>query len=121
MAKEENNAIIEEIKPIILTDEETGSKYTLEFSRASVKFAENRGFDFGNIRPMTGVYDLFFYSFRKNHPNVARNKTDKMIDDWGGPGGMPEGMIDRLIALYGAPFEATTDPNSKNSKMTVEM
>ena len=38
MAKDEN------VKPIRLTDTETGEKYTLEFSRESVKFAEQRGF-----------------------------------------------------------------------------
>ena len=42
MAKNEVN---EKVKPLILTDNDTGEKYTLEFSRESVRFAEARGFD----------------------------------------------------------------------------
>ena len=39
MAKKEIN---EQVKPIIIRNEETGDEYTLEFNRESVRFAEQR-------------------------------------------------------------------------------
>ena len=111
-------------KPIVLHDEETGQEYTLEFNRDSIRFAESRGFvieDVGKY-PMTKVYELFFYSFRMHHKNVSREKTDRLIDEgWGGLGGIPEGVIERLGELYAAPFIALTDGEEKNARLTVEL
>ena len=39
MAKPENK-----VNPMTITDNETGEKYILDFTRESVKFAEQRGF-----------------------------------------------------------------------------
>ena len=119
MAKSEVN---EKVKPIILTDNETGDEYTLEFSRESIRFAEQRGFDIDDVGkyPMTKLPELFFYAFRMHHKNVSREKTDMILFD--DRKGMPKGMAERLGALYAAPFEAlSNDGEGKNSKMTVEM
>ena len=120
MAKSEVN---EEIRPIILHDEENGVDYTLEFNRETVRFAEARGFDMDDVAkyPMTKLPELFFYAFRMHHKSISREKTDRILFD--DLGGMPEGMAERLGALYAAPFEALTnrDKEVKNSKMTVEM
>lgn len=119
MAKSEVN---EKVKPIILTDNETGDEYTLEFSRESIRFAEQRGFDIDDVGkyPMTKLPELFFYAFRMHHKNVSREKTDRILFE--DLNGMPKGMAERLGALYAAPFEAlSNDGEGKNSKMTVEM
>lgn len=122
MAKETNENVSERVNPIILRNEDTGDEYTLEFNRESIRFAEQRGFDIADVGkfPMTKLPELFFYAFRMHHRNVSREKTDRILFD--DLGGMPDGMAERLGALYSAPFEALSNDNgkAKNSKMTVE-
>ena len=122
MAKKEVN---EKVKPIILRDTESGTEYTLEFNRESIRFAESRGFAIDDIDrfPMSKIPELFYYSFRAHHKNVSREKTDRMIfEDWGGIGSLPEGLLERLVMLYAEPFNATNvEEKAKNSKLTVEL
>lgn len=122
MAKETNENVSERVNPIIIRNEDTGDEYTLEFNRESIRFAEQRGFDIADVGkfPMTKLPELFFYAFRMHHRNVSREKTDRILFD--DLGGMPDGMAERLGALYSAPFEALSNDNgkAKNSKMTVE-
>lgn len=111
------------VKPIILKSKDT--EYTLEFNKESVKFAEQRGFKYEEVAefPMTKIPEFFFYAFRMHHPKVARNQTDAILFEE--LGGIPDGMIDRLVDLYLQPFEALTvveeGGERKNSKWTVEM
>lgn len=115
----------EEMKPIIITNEETNDEYVLEFNRESVKFAEARGFRVEDIAnyPMTKIPELFFYAFRMHHKNISREKTDKILFEE--LGGIPDGMLERLAELYQAPFEALgvlgEGEERKNSKLTVKM
>ena len=122
MAKETNEHVSERVNPIIIRNEDTGDEYTLEFNRETIRFAEQRGFDIADVGkfPMTKLPELFFYAFRMHHRNVSREKTDRILFD--DLGGMPDGMAERLGALYSAPFEALSNDNgkAKNSKMTVE-
>ena len=109
------------MKPIILKNKDT--EYTLEFNKESVVFAEQRGFKVEEVGeyPMTKIPELFFYAFRMHHKNIARNQTDKLLEELGG---LPEGFIGRLVELYTAPFDyliVTEDSERKNSKWTVEM
>lgn len=110
------------MKPIILKNKDT--EYTLEFNRESVKFAEMKGFKFEDVAnfPMSKIPELFFYAFRMHHKNVAREKTDKILEELGG---LPEGFIERLVELYTAPFDFLTvveeGEERKNSKWAVEM
>lgn len=120
MAKEKE---VTKIKPIVITDTETEQEFVLEFSRESVKFAEAHGFVFDDVAkyPMTKIPELFYYAFRKNHKNIARDKTDKILDRMGG---IPNGLIERLAELYAEPFEALTildeGEERKNSPITIE-
>lgn len=118
-----NKEINEVVKPIIIHDEENGIDYTLEFNRESIRFAEARGFDIDDVGryPMTKIPELFFYAFRMHHKNVSREKTDRILFE--DLGGLPEGVAERLGALYTAPFEALNgkENKGKNSKMTVEL
>lgn len=118
-----NREINEKVVPIELTDNETGDVYTLEFNRESIRFAEARGFDIADVGkfPMTKLPELFYYAFRMHHKSVSREKTDKILFEW--LGGMPDGMAERLGALYSAPFEALTSSDNgeeKNSRITVK-
>jgi len=118
-----NKEINEQVKPIIIHDTENAIDYTLEFNRESIRFAEARGFDIDDVSkyPMSKLPELFYYAFRMHHKNVSREKTDRILFDE--LGGMPNGMAERLGALYAAPFEALTNADgskTKNAKMTVE-
>lgn len=116
----------ERVKPIILHDADNGQDYTLEFTKETVKWAEARGFSLDDLDryPMTKVYEFFFYAFRAHHPNVSRERTDRIIDEaWGGIGGIPDGVIERLGQLYTEPFHAMAKANGdgKNARVTVEL
>lgn len=109
------------VKPIIVTDADTGMEYTLEFNRESVKFAEARGFKISDVAdfPMTKIPELWFYAFRMHHKAVSRGKTDALLD---GMGGIPDGLMERLGELYAAPFSALTEGQTEeNPHVTVKM
>lgn len=112
----------ENVKPIVLTNTETNETYTLEFTRDTVKHAERQGFDIDNIdkAPLTMTIELFYLAFRAHHKNVTREKAEKILFE--DLGGVPDGMLERLIKLYALPFESliNNEGNSKNAKMTVQ-
>lgn len=125
MAKNELTLVETEkkVKPITLTDHETGDVYTLEFDRESVRFAERRGFKTEDIAayPMTKIPEFFWYAFRMHHKRVSMEEAERILTDK--MGGMPDGMLERLGQLYAAPYEALMSKNAdeeKNGRMTVE-
>lgn len=111
------------IKPIIIRDNEREAEYTLEFNRESVKFAESRGFVFEDVikYPMTKIPELFYYAFRMHHKNIAKNQTDKILDDMNG---IPNGLIERLGELYAEPFNTLNildeGEERKNSNIAID-
>lgn len=116
--------IQDRVNPLRITDNETGKLYELDFSRESVKFAENRGFKIDEIPvfPVTRIPELFYYAFRKNHKNVARSQTDSLLDDMGG---LSSVVLERLVQLYNQAalthLIATDEDAGKNAKVTVEL
>lgn len=117
--------IQDHVQPARLTDDQTGQVYELDFSRESVVFTERNKFNLEDATeyPVTGMSDLFYYSFRKNHRNVSREKTDKMIARWGG--GVPEKLAKRLIQLYQQAQASNAiqvdEDAEKNSGLTLEL
>lgn len=112
-----------QIKPIILKDDNNGDVFVLEFDRASVKFAESRGFNINTFDTglnMSAIEELFFYAFRKHQPNKSKADTDKILYEK--LKGIPEGMLERLVELFLLPFNTLVqnEDDSKNSTMTVE-
>lgn len=121
--KTETKTDDKQIKPIILKDEINGDIFVLEFDRATVKFAEARGFNVNaldNGLSMSAIEELFFYAFRKHQPNKSKADTDKILYEK--LHGMPEGMIERLVELFLFPFNSLMrdEEEAKNSTMTVE-
>ncbi len=114
----------ERINSVKLTDNSTGVTYELDFNRESVVFAEGRGFDVTQVPtyPVTGLADLFYYSFRMHHRSVARDKTDKLLKRMGG---MAESLATRLMSLYVQAQTSnsilTGEEAAKNSEVTVEL
>lgn len=114
---------MDKVKPIILTDNETGDKYTLDFSRDTVRFAEARGFDIHKVldMPQTYVPFLFQLSFRMHHSNIGKNRIDKM---WDAMGGISTEALTRLIELYNQVNESLfieEDDVKENPRMTMEL
>lgn len=111
------------ISPIVLTNNENGDKFTLEFNRESIRYAESKGFNTNAIEnaPMTAIPDLFYYAFRMHHRNVSRMQTDKILFE--DLGGLSDAMIERLGELYTKPFDDLLqgEENAKKSKMSVQL
>lgn len=117
------------VNPIRITDHEgiirnPEDVYELDFSRESIVFAENRGFKVEEVAvyPVTRISELFYYAFRKKHRNVSKEKTDRFKEAWGG---VPEGVLKRLIELYNQAAMANNiqvdEDAEKNKIATVEM
>lgn len=120
---------LDRVVPIQLTDNkgiirQPGDVYELDFSRESIIFAEARGFKLENVAefPVTNISSLFYYSFRKNHKSVSREKTDKFMEAWGG---LSESVLKRLVELYNQAAMSnniqTDEDAEKNETATVEM
>lgn len=113
------------VRPARLRDQVTGDEYVLDFSRDSVRFAEQRGFKPDEVLefPVTKIPELFFYAFRKNHKNLAKNQTDRILEEQ--LGGITEELLARLIQLYNQAalthLIASEEDDGKNARMTVEL
>lgn len=121
MAKNIENEIV---KPLIFKDEETGERWTLEFNRDTVRYAENRGFVLDDVSkyPMTKIPEFVWYAFRMHHKNVSRERVDRIIEEgFGGISNIPDGVLERLGQLYAAPFSSLIDEEENPHKVTVEL
>ncbi len=114
----------ERINPVRITDCDTGNVYELDFSRESVRFAEQRGFKLEEVNdfPVTKFSELFYFALRKNHKSLSKEKADKLYEKLGG---MTEKLLIRLIQLY---QQAAVSNNlqdeeelEKNEHVTVEL
>ena len=112
------------INPIRLTDNRSGDNYELDFSRDSVRFAEQREFVLEEVAklPATKVPELFFYAFRMNHKKITRSQTDALLESMGG---LSPKVLERLVMLYQqAQFSNTIQDEEeleKNGAVTVEL
>lgn len=122
MSKENMNE--DRIAPAKLTDVDTGEVYMLDFSRESIKFAEDRKFKMSEISdfPVTRIPEFFFYAFRKNHKRVSRSQTDALLEKLGG---VSSELLERLIQLYNQAalthLIALDEDDEKNVTVTVDL
>lgn len=107
----------ENVKPVIIHDNENDRDYTLEFSRDTIKFAEGRGFKLQDVDdfPMTKIPEFFWYAFRMHHPSVSLNQAEKLLERMGG---LNEALARRLGELWAVPF-STLNPNGDEKNLTV--
>ena len=112
------------IEPIIITDNETGATYTLEFDRDTVRKAEENGFSLQEIAKYPSkAYDLWYYAFQMHHAReftmrkLTKKKTDELLDAIGGALNAPEGLWERLGELYVNTYASLGD--EKNGRVTV--
>lgn len=110
------------VQSVRLTDNDTGAVYELDFSRDSVRFAENRGFNVDEISdfPVTRIPEFFYYAFRKNHKNMARSQTDALLEKMGG---IPHALLERLMLLYAQAgySHLIAEDDEKNTRVTLEL
>ena len=112
---------IERVKPIELTDNETGKTYTLEFNRDVVRRAEQNGFSIDDCAKFpTKCYDLWYYSFLMHHEReIKRRRADELLDAVGGVTDAPDGLFERLGELYAQAYKTIGD--EKNGRVTVTL
>ena len=118
-----NNEEANVLKPIILTDTESGEQYTLEFDADSVTYAQQKGFNINDweAKPMVVFPQLFMFAFRKNHRSLSPFKIEKLWKELS-ENGIPDGVLERLIQLYNKPIECMLiEGDGKNLKVTVEL
>lgn len=114
----------ERIKPIRLTMIKTGEVYELDFSRDSVRFAEQHNFDIQEVQrmPKTKIAELWYYAFRKNHKRLSKQQTDTILEEIGG---LTPSILERLCLLYAQAAQSNTIQEEedflKNGAATVEM
>lgn len=89
-----------------------GTKYTLEYTRASVRALENQGFKLSDIeeKPMTTLPTLFAGAFYAHHRFLKQAVIDEIFDI------MPDkmGLITKLGEMYNEPLEALIDDPEDN-------
>ena len=113
---------MEKIKPMTISDPESGKEYTLEFSRKSVSKAEQAGLDINAIeaKSMTMIPLLFWGAFLMHHPYMTKDQTDKILFD--GLGGLNEEEMAYLGKLYSVPFQTlvASEDEANPRKMAIK-
>lgn len=120
--------LTEKVNPIKITDKETNKIYTLDFTRATVKFAEDRGFDWDDVgsKPASLIELIWFTAFRRYHSKMSMAETTAMLEKLGG---MKQSWLIRLRDLYNQalstliadPDAEEDEDNEKNASLTVEL
>ena len=113
------------VQPIVLENKENGTKYTLEFTRNTVKMAEKAGFNLESITNgalISGYSDLFYYAFMAHHRYMKQTDTDRILFEE--LGGITEAMSTRLVELFAEPYNSLVEQNAddgdeKNVKWSV--
>ena len=111
--------------PIILENTADGTKYTLEFTRNTVKMAEKAGFTLESItdgKIISGYSDLFYYAFMAHHRYMKQFDTDKILFEE--LGGMSEALSTRLVELFAEPYNSLVKQDKgdeKNAKWSVQL
>jgi hypothetical protein len=90
-----------------------GDKYTLEFTKATVRQMERMGFDIdaASKTPLTSTETLFTGAFLANEGRAIKNGIpEKIINK-----GLPEGMLSALIEMYREPLAALFDTENEGN------
>lgn len=91
-----------------------GRRYTLEYSRRTVRQMENNGFriDDLNTKPLTFLSDLFAGAFKKNHRAVKADEIDRMQELFADK----EKLTETLMSMYSETLETLTTNNEDEDK-----
>ena len=97
-----------------------GKKYVLTFTRATVIWAEEHGFDIRDVeaKPVSSITNLFYYAFRANHPELTKEATDRILFDE--LGGLTNEEVKKLSDIYADTVTSLIVKDRKNSKVVVK-
>ena len=96
-----------------------GKDYTLEYTRASVRAMENRGFKPNDLieKPMNTLPELFAGAFLANHRFTKR----EVIDDIYAAMGNKEELVNKLAEMYNDPISALmAEPDNDGGEKNVK-
>lgn len=81
--------------------------YCLQFTKATVKTMEDRGFSPSKIldAPVTYLPELFYGAFRANHPYINRKIVDEIFEAMADK----SELVNILIEMYNEPIKALTE------------
>lgn len=99
--------------------EHDSKKYTLEFTRRTIREMENEGFRIDELsnRPMTLLPELFIGAFKCHHPYLKRKDVLAMFEEMSDRRSLLEALTDMYQEPIQAIFDEQNDP--KNVKWTV--
>lgn len=106
-------------KQLTIKDPTSGDTYTLEYTRESVRWMEDRDFSFRDMqtKPMTTLPELFAGAFHAHHRYVSRDVIERIFK------GLPdkESLFPALAAMYTDPIdEMFTEPEKDEKNPTWE-
>lgn len=89
-----------------------GEKYTLEFTRDTVRQMERAGFDIESAMnmPVTSVETLFTGAFLANHGRAVKDRIPEKILKHG----IPKDMFGKLIEMYNEPISEMFEETDEN-------
>lgn len=102
------------MKQITFTFED--KEYTLEFTKNTVRQMERRGFVAEDMatKPMTVIPDLFAGAFLSKHPQLKREKIDKIFEAMGDK----QRLIRALTDMYAETIEGLIDEVDEGNAMS---
>ena len=86
-------------------------KYTLEFTRQSVRQLEAQGFVLEQIsdKPVTMIPLLFYGAFMKNHKGIKRSLVDEIYESIPNKFNEESGFMTTLIEMYAETIQTLTE------------
>lgn len=113
----------EEIRPLVLTNEEEGKTITIEFNKAVILRMEDEGFS-GEVlaekaqnAPMTAFSTLFYYGMLMHQPETRKEEAvDFFFDNIGAD----DEIMERLTNLFTKPYQDMMTAKRKNSRWAMK-
>lgn len=95
-----------------------GNDYVLEYTRASVKTIESKGFNISEItnKPVTTITKLFEGAFIANHRGISNEKIEAIYSKLGDK----KKLIERLVDMYQETVTSLIDENEEGNAGWVE-
>lgn len=114
---------VEEVKPLVFVNGETGETITVEFNRSVILRMEREGItgekiaEMINTAPISTVSDLFYYGMLMHQPDTTREQAEDFLFE---NVGLESNIIERLARLFEKPYSEMVEAQRKNSLWTVK-
>lgn len=97
-----------------------GIKYTLEYSRMTIKIIESEGFELEKFskQPMTMIDLAFRGAFYKNHRKISNSLVEEIYSQCPDKDGLIEKIVDMITECYSSLSE---EPKDNGGNVTWEV